>query len=150
AAARTQTNNNLRQCAIAIHNYHGTFNKFPHAAGLSQAGLGNQRLYANAGEERSMWFHLLPYVEADNIYKNNVHNAVVGAYLAPSDPYTSTPDGKLNFAGNIRLFGYKTLSPKQANNAVNLANGNPTGATLAGALEPIMNSDLTLTRIADG
>ncbi len=65
-----------------------------------------------------MWFQLLPYVEAENVYKNDVHNAVVSCYLAPSDPYVSTTDGKLNFAGNIRLFAYGTLGASNANNAV--------------------------------
>src|SRR6202046_444829 len=68
AAARTQTNNNPRQCAIAIHNYHGVYNKFPNAAWTG--GVFTSQL-------RTMWFHLLPYVEADNAYKNDVHNAVI-------------------------------------------------------------------------
>jgi prepilin-type N-terminal cleavage/methylation domain-containing protein len=32
AQARAQTNDNLRACAIAVHNYHGTYNRFPNAA----------------------------------------------------------------------------------------------------------------------
>jgi Protein of unknown function (DUF1559) len=33
AAARTQTNNNLKQCALAVHNYHDAYRKFPDAGG---------------------------------------------------------------------------------------------------------------------
>jgi len=47
-----------------------------------------------------LWFHLMPYVEADNAYKGNVHNAVVPAFNAPSDPYNSDAAGKVNFAGH--------------------------------------------------
>jgi len=145
AAARTQTNNNLRQCAIAIHNYHGTFNKLPHAAWTGGIYTGTTTL-------RSMWFHLLPYVEADNVYKNNVHNAVVAAYLAPSDPYISTADGKLNFAGNIRLFAYQTLGPTNANNAVNSSGGASGSGVTVSSMDGTKgaSSGLTLTRISDG
>jgi hypothetical protein len=96
-----------------------------------------------------MWFHLLPYVEQDIPYRDNIHNAVVSLYLAPSDPYITTPDGKLNFAANIRLFGYETLGKDAADNAVDSA-GAPTGATLADRLSPTMSTRLTLTEIADG
>jgi prepilin-type N-terminal cleavage/methylation domain-containing protein len=149
AAARTQTNNNLRQCAIAIHNYHGVFNKFPNA-------LWTGGVYTGTGNNRTMWFHLLPYVEQDNVYKNNVHNAVVAAYLAPSDPYVSTTDGKLNFAGNLRLFAYLTLGSANANNAVN-ASGAPNNTGLQGSSTGTVgglgnggSSGLTLARIPDG
>jgi hypothetical protein len=103
-----------------------------------------------------MWFHLLPYVEQDNVYKNNVHNAVVPSYLAPSDPYVSTTDGKLNFAGNIRLFAFLTLGAANANNAVN-PSGAPnnvglqgSGAGQIGGLTNGASSGLTLARIPDG
>jgi type II secretory pathway pseudopilin PulG len=135
-----QTRNNLRQCAIAIHNYHGVFKRLPDAAGTGG-------MYAK--DPRSMWFHLLPYVEQDIPYRDNIHNAVVSAYLAPSDPYITTPDGKLNFAANIRLFGYETLGKDAADNAVDAA-GAPTGVTLADRLSPTMSTRLTLTEIADG
>ena len=148
AAARTQTNNNLRQCGIAIHNYHGVFNKFPNASWTGG-------VYTTAGQFRTMWFHLLPYVEQDNVYKNNVHNAVIAAYLAPSDPYVSTTDGKLNFAGNIRLFAYGTLTPTKANNAVATTGGTPTGTGLVTQVGNMNSTNgattsLSLARIADG
>jgi len=146
AASRTQTNNNLRQCALAIHNYESTYRKLPHAA-----FTGGQY---NGTQFRSMWFHLLPYVEADNVYKNNVHNAVIGAYLAPSDPFISTTDGKLNFAANIRLFAYGTLTPTKANNAVS-STGAPSGSGLVSDISNMGGStgattSLSLARIADG
>ena len=151
AAARTQTNNNLRQCGIAIHNFHGVFGKFPNAAWTGG-------IFTGVNSKRTMWFQLLPYVEADNVYKNDVHNAVVAAYLAPSDPYISTPDGKVNFAGNLRLFGYQTLTAANANNAVTTAiPGQPSGTGLqntpplqSGTSTQGASSGLTLARIPDG
>jgi type II secretory pathway pseudopilin PulG len=133
------THNNLRMCAIAIHNYHATYNRLP---GASWRG----GLYT---EPRSMWFQLLPYVEQDNVYKNNVHNALISAYMAPEDPHVAVVDGKLNFAANIRLFGHATLGKGVADNAVD-AVGAPTGAGLAFDLRETMKSGLSLARIADG
>jgi len=55
AAARIQCSNNLHQIAIAAHNYHDTNKVFP---------MGMDR--ANGGPIA----YLLPYLEADNIFKN--------------------------------------------------------------------------------
>jgi Protein of unknown function (DUF1559) len=143
AAARTQSNNNMRQCAIAVHNFHGVFNKLPDAAWTGKP------VYEQPGEDRTMWFHLLPFVEMDNVFKNNVHNAVCNAYISPSDPFVGQVDGKLDYAGNIRLFGYQTLGNEVANGAVG-PTGMPTGTSLAGQLAPTMRCGLTLARIPDG
>ena len=54
AAARTQSANNLKQYALACHNYHDTFASFP--PGVDGNGF-------------SAFAHLLPFVEQDNVYK---------------------------------------------------------------------------------
>jgi len=145
AAARTQTNNNLKQCGLAVHNYHDTYRTLPDAfntGGIYSTGIG-----------MSMWFHLLPYVEADNIYKSATvtiqQGSVVPAYNAPSDPYNSDNSGVTNFAGNIRVFAHETITPAVAN-----------AITTAGVLTPVtvpvpsatqrIKSSLTLPRIVDG
>jgi hypothetical protein len=117
-----------------VHNYHDTYRKLPDA--YSSGGI-----YAT--QNMSMWFHLLPYVEADNIYKSQApatqQASVVPSYNAPSDPYNSDNTGVTNFAGNIRLFGYTTLGPTIANNYT-------AWTPAAGAVV----SNLTLERIPDG
>jgi len=145
AAARTQTNNNLKQCGLAVHNYHDTYRTLPDAFNIGG-------IYAS-GTGMSMWFHMLPYVEADNIYKSATaaiqQGSVVPAYNAPSDPYNSDNSGVTNFAGNIRLFAHETLGPGIAN-----------AITAAGVLTPVtvpapsatvrIKSGMTLPRIVDG
>jgi prepilin-type N-terminal cleavage/methylation domain-containing protein len=142
AQARTQTNNNLRQCAVAIHNYHGVYNKFPSAAWPGG-------IYDQADTPRAMWFHLLPYVEQEAAYKNNVHDAIVAAYDAPMAPRFGSMAGKVGFAGNIRLFGYGSLTAAFANSAVD-PKGNPSGFDIRQCLTARMQSNLTLARIPDG
>jgi prepilin-type N-terminal cleavage/methylation domain-containing protein len=134
AAARTQSNNNLKQCALAVHNYHDTYRKMPDA--FAPGGI-----YPNAN--KTLWFHLLPYVEADNVYKkDNADTAVIPAYNAPIDPYNTNHIGKLNYSANIRVFGHATYTPAEANNA---------GAKMkVKDAKTRIDSQLTLPRIVDG
>jgi prepilin-type N-terminal cleavage/methylation domain-containing protein len=138
--ARTQTHNRLRECAAAIHAYHGVNNKFPDAAWTGG-------IYKD--DARSMWFHLLPFVGQKDAYDRNVHDAIVPAYLTSGDPSRWVDAGRIDFAGNIRLFGYNTLTAKKANGAVG-AECKPSGLSLAADLTGSMSSGLTLARIPDG
>jgi prepilin-type N-terminal cleavage/methylation domain-containing protein len=63
AAARMKCQNNLKQFGLALHNYHGTNNKFPFGKGPSYAGAP---VYARW----SIHSQLLPYVEQDNLYRS--------------------------------------------------------------------------------
>lgn len=108
AAARTQTNNNLKQCALACHNFHDTYRKF--APAYSDGGM-----YVGTTNYKSFWFHLLPYVEADNVYKSNLTTAVVPAFNAPSDPYNADNASKVNFGANLRVFGFQTIGASACN-----------------------------------
>jgi type II secretory pathway pseudopilin PulG len=140
-AARTVVSNDLRQCAIAVHNYHGKNNRLPNAAGPD--GIDKNAAI------RSLWFHLLSFVEAEPVYKNDVHDATVPAFLTPSDRLVTDTAGKIDFAANIRVFGYQSLG-KDADNAVDPASGAASGLTLAGRLKARMACGLTLARIPNG
>ncbi len=60
AARRTQSKNNLKMMALAMHNYHDTFNHFP------QGTVENEDLEP---EERLSWgYSVLPYMEQANLY----------------------------------------------------------------------------------
>jgi hypothetical protein len=59
AAARTQSQNNLKQIAIAMHNYHDALGRFPPPA-----------TYNKNGKPLLSWrVMILPYIEQDNLYK---------------------------------------------------------------------------------
>jgi prepilin-type N-terminal cleavage/methylation domain-containing protein len=105
AAARTQTINNLKQLGTATHNFAGTYNQKLPVNGTINARYG------------SAFFHLLPFIEQDNVYKlaptptnatiDTVNGAsttapanqplmrttVVNPYLAPSDSSSSASTG---------------------------------------------------------
>jgi prepilin-type N-terminal cleavage/methylation domain-containing protein/prepilin-type processing-associated H-X9-DG protein len=95
AAARAQCLNNLKQIALAAHNYHGDHGRFPVGVHLSVDVGGVPTMGAN------LWVELLPYFEQDNLHRkwdyndnrNNVaggRNAtqaqVIKLLLCPSDP----------------------------------------------------------------
>lgn len=93
AARRAQCTNNLKQIALAMHNYHDVHNSFPPA-------------YIPDAQGRPMhsWrVLLLPYMEEQALYNryrfdepwdgpNNrlLANTVLNAYRCPSDPSTAT------------------------------------------------------------
>src|SRR5215471_2249088 len=63
AAARMQCSNNLKQMALACHNYHDTNAVFP-AFSMAQGSSSG-----------SSHFFLLPFIEQDNVYKAANGNA---------------------------------------------------------------------------
>jgi prepilin-type N-terminal cleavage/methylation domain-containing protein len=76
AANRTQCSNNLKQLALAVQNYHTTYNSMPLAEGSATGLAGvkaNQPAYAvpiaPPGTTGTVFYYLLPYIEQDNLYK---------------------------------------------------------------------------------
>jgi prepilin-type N-terminal cleavage/methylation domain-containing protein/prepilin-type processing-associated H-X9-DG protein len=63
AAARMKCANNLKQIALACHNFHDTYHKFPFGKGAAYPGF--------AGYARwSVHYQLLPFIEQDNLYRS--------------------------------------------------------------------------------
>jgi prepilin-type N-terminal cleavage/methylation domain-containing protein len=109
AAARTQTINHLTQLGKATHNFAGTFGtKLPYNGTPTSGVLFN-------GRSVSIFHHLLPFVEQENVYNLWLTNAA-GANAAVVPPYTTPQDftapgtglngglGINSFAGNASLF----------------------------------------------
>jgi prepilin-type N-terminal cleavage/methylation domain-containing protein len=117
AANRTQSQNNLKQIGLALHNCHDTHKKLPTVHGCFP-GNGNNIPWG--GQQPSAFgtqqYFLLPYIEQDNVYKAvQSHSwnssAVVPTYYAPGDPtlaagYKTWSDrGATSYSSNWHAFG---------------------------------------------
>jgi prepilin-type N-terminal cleavage/methylation domain-containing protein len=96
AANHVRCSNNLKQISLACHNAHATHESFP-------CGLGG---YPGPGAFGGFFFHLLPFIEQEPLYRNSYHAGSyfvgnnqtfarpVREYVCPSDP--SVPaDGRV-------------------------------------------------------
>jgi prepilin-type N-terminal cleavage/methylation domain-containing protein len=104
AANYVRCSNNLRQLTLASHNCHDQLGSLP-------PGLGWFPSQQPPGAYGTIFFHLLPYVEQDNLYRNSffagnyfagnneVHAHPVPLFLCPSDPSVNPPGVVLDHIG---------------------------------------------------
>jgi prepilin-type N-terminal cleavage/methylation domain-containing protein len=88
AAARTQSQNNLKQLVLATHNCNDTFGKIPPTIGtFPAAGQPNVNWGDSVRPSRfgTQFYFLLPFIEQDNIYKSPVVSG------GPGDPRGQGP-----------------------------------------------------------
>ena len=118
AAARTQSQNNLKQIALATHSC-GDVNAgaLPPIVSAITLGLAGQSgTFANT--PGNIFFFLLPFIEQDNLYKlGYVVNSptVIKTYVAPLDGtsngnITGSGGGSGNYAANPLVFGTGVLT----------------------------------------
>jgi prepilin-type N-terminal cleavage/methylation domain-containing protein len=117
AAARATSQNNLKQLALASHSCHDSHDHLPPMLGdYPESG-------PNSGTG-PVFFHLLPFVEQDNLYRKAFNPASgryeasfaganatpVGTYRNPADPsaggqLTSNGLAVCGYAANFLVFG---------------------------------------------
>jgi prepilin-type N-terminal cleavage/methylation domain-containing protein len=104
AAARTQTNNNLKQLGLACHSANDVYRVLPNLAGGAYG--------PNPGStvNSSIFVHLMPFYEQDPLFKIAIANTATGneivpPILSPQD-WTSTGNGasETHFLANARIF----------------------------------------------
>ena len=140
AAARMQCSNNIKQLALASHNYHDSHGTLP-------MGRDSNSISTHA--------FLLPYIEQDNAFRtvdftvawNHANNTTARAigiktFICPSDPVTQTPAG---WAGT----NYRT------NQGSGLLHGQPSATGPNSTLPPpngpfVPQKTVTLVAITDG
>jgi prepilin-type N-terminal cleavage/methylation domain-containing protein/prepilin-type processing-associated H-X9-DG protein len=102
AAARVQCQNNLKQIGLALHNYHGTINRFPSGLMVPVGGDSADQIYRSEcpkcdqppgpGLYGNWLLIILPYMEQDNLYAqvgslSNSYSMDFRAYtMGPNSP----------------------------------------------------------------
>src|SRR5262245_7107391 len=144
SANRIQCINNLKQLGLAAHNYHDTQKHLPPAIGYYPPASGAFGNY---------FFHLLPYVEQEPLYKsslglvpfpppdgptavyypgnNRVYSQTVPVFLCPSDPSVG-PDGVVKIDGvpfGASCYGFNALVVAQNDITAIPFQTNPQGKT---------------------
>jgi prepilin-type N-terminal cleavage/methylation domain-containing protein len=129
AANRAQSTNNLKQLALAMHNYHDTHGQLPHNGTWEYSAWlwgpwppgSNQWTYSIPRPEVSpgcSWaYKILPYIEQDNLYKNYSFEVPVKTFMEPMrggtglavDQWDSQPDPTIYKAGQVTDYAANAL-----------------------------------------
>jgi len=121
AASRASCGNNLKQIGLARHQFHQAHGRMPCALGW----LPGPNIAGPGKTFGICWFHLLPFIEQDNLHKrsfdgmhytaatNAVYAEPIKVFICPSDPSvegngTVTLNsgavwGASSYAGNIQI-----------------------------------------------
>jgi prepilin-type N-terminal cleavage/methylation domain-containing protein len=144
AANRIKCANNLKQQGLAAHSYHDSNGHLP--PGIGYVPTTN-------GAFGSYWFHLLPYLEQDNLFvsslgtvpfpppggpavayypgNNNVYSQKVAVFVCPSDP--SVGPGTADIQGYT--FGLACYAPNALLNCqIDFSTDPPTTVTVQGKI----------------
>jgi prepilin-type N-terminal cleavage/methylation domain-containing protein len=96
AAARSQSQNNLKQMITGLHNLAGV-NQDQFCSGFGPLG----RTQTASDPQRSWTWHLLPYIEQENAYRSGATTAFIKTYQAPADTTnTGAPAALTSYAAN--------------------------------------------------
>jgi prepilin-type N-terminal cleavage/methylation domain-containing protein len=122
AAARTQSSNNLKQIALAIHGFHDAIGFLPVSGGSGNTpavqtlvggstytwGTGDPAV-APRNQYGSAMFSILPFVEQENIFRNRAFTASVKTYINPgrrgSEPQTCPAVDPVNAGWRYNTLG---------------------------------------------
>jgi len=104
AAARAQSQNNLKRIGLAINNLGGTYNTqlppsygyFPNPSGTTGVG------------PYSLFFHILPYIEQQNVYTNLSITSAIKTFIAPADSTNSTSNNYTGYTSNQLVFNHSS------------------------------------------
>jgi prepilin-type N-terminal cleavage/methylation domain-containing protein len=123
AAARTQCTNNLKQMALAMHNFHDTYGRLPPLAG----GWGSTQFASVYG---TPFVFILPFIEQQPLYNDmnnggtvyawwggnygdNPYSKTIKTYVCPADPSVmnngtsvyANPWATTSYGVNAQVFG---------------------------------------------
>jgi prepilin-type N-terminal cleavage/methylation domain-containing protein len=89
AAARIQSSNNLRQIGLGVHHCQNQYGALPPGWGYFPGGPGDPTTRGGTAGLGNVFFHLLPFVEQNTLYRNTAQPGS-GPPASPGSYYTST------------------------------------------------------------
>jgi prepilin-type N-terminal cleavage/methylation domain-containing protein len=92
AAARMTSSNNLKQLSLALHSMA--------SANDDKFCPGYGAFPSSAATSYPWTFHILPYIEQDNVYKNAATTSYIKSYYAPADTTFTSGSAWTSYAGN--------------------------------------------------
>jgi prepilin-type N-terminal cleavage/methylation domain-containing protein len=102
AAARIQGANNLKQIGLAMHNYNDTNNVLPQTFGWIPKLPAGAR-YVAGGAQGSAFFHLLPFIEQQNLYNKSNTTQYYIYYSGPAQNFSGS------YTYNDPTYGYSYM-----------------------------------------
>jgi type II secretory pathway pseudopilin PulG len=127
AAARMQSANNLKQIGLAMHSFNDANNGLPPTFGW-RARPSNGLQYTPGGANGSGLFHILPYIEQDNLFKQSL-STQYGYYSGGGAATTYT----YNYTYNDPTYGY-TYNYTSTSNSPTYVSTSPYQAYMGAAL----------------
>lgn len=109
AARRMQCVNNVKQLALAVHNYESDFKQLPPAGKyLKKPDADYKKVNLRAGRNHSWIVMLLPYLEQQTIYNRfDIENIIIGRTPGDPQPQESQPSSLLCPSDNALGRSYK-------------------------------------------
>jgi prepilin-type N-terminal cleavage/methylation domain-containing protein/prepilin-type processing-associated H-X9-DG protein len=155
AAGKTQSKNNLKQLALAVHNCHDVFQITPPMFGVvgstQVAGAG-----AGGGNNASFFFNLLPYIEQESLFKlgkDAARSTAIKGLNNPLDPTWAANNGVYTLPASVPLWiagGLTNPWPNWANQA-NATSTNKWGLSSYSAnFQVFGDNGIKFTGITDG
>jgi prepilin-type N-terminal cleavage/methylation domain-containing protein/prepilin-type processing-associated H-X9-DG protein len=119
AANRAKCTNNLKQLGLAVHHCNDAYGKLPPVHGWFPTASNAPQSNAGYG---SVLFHLLPFLEQDNLYKSSFGSYAIGT--ATVQAYSPVPNAAVN-ATAVPVF--------QCPSDPSMSDGHPSGMTAGGS-----------------
>jgi prepilin-type N-terminal cleavage/methylation domain-containing protein len=112
AAARTQSQNNLKQMSLALHSLNDAMGKLPPSSGTFP-GTSSSPWTASPALHGNIQYFMLPYIEQEAVYKasadwvtdnGGLNNKVLKVMISPADP--TAPANGQGWGGNGSVTSY--------------------------------------------
>jgi hypothetical protein len=134
-AAQTESDNNLKELGLALHNCQDTYKKLPPAVGWFAIPEGSQQWNSIPAKHGTIFYHLLPFLEQSNLYNITSDSSwmskghVVPVFLAPHD-FTAPKNGlhhhdrgAISYGANSLILSYQQTEGKPFNVWGSMASG---------------------------